>query len=258
MFNINEDAYNTKIKTAKPSVVHIVHDPFKVVADGDLRTLCKMLEDPIAPLNVNKARWSGFSLLHRAAVQGCTDICQVLIENGARINERTVWGWHTPLHLALANGWDETAKYLIIAGADIHAVNKDKENMCAFAEKRGYKLLAREFDSIAQKLEGNRRLKERRERAAELSKKNAELAALALIEEGNAAAAVAKRKELQVEGPPAQDSDNNDPLSSQSGKQSKQKKPAAKDKSPVKAKEKASKQEDPKSPNRGGDSPKRK
>ena len=246
------------MKMAKPSVVHIVHDPFKVVADGDLRTLCKMLEDPVAPLNVNKARWSGFSLLHRAAVQGCTDICQVLIENGARINERTIWGWHTPLHLALANGWDETAKYLIIAGADIHALNKDKENMCAFAEKRGYKILAREFDSIAQKLEGNRRLKERRERAAELSKKNAELAALALIEE-NAAATVAKRKELQVEVPLPQESDN-ESVSSQPGKPVKQKKTAAKDRSHAKA----SMQVEPKSPSkaaspkRGGDSPKRK
>lgn len=251
-YNVNEDAYNTKMKSAKPSVVHIVHDPFKVVADGDLRTLCKMLEDTEAPLNVNKSRWSGFSLLHRAAVQGCTDICQVLIENGARINERTIWGWHTPLHLALANGWDETAKYLIIAGADIHAKNKDKENMCAFAEKRGYKILAREFEAIALKLEGNRRLKERRERAAELSKKNAEQAALALIEEGNAAAAItAKKEQLLLEVPPEPESDTDSVLSSP---KSKKKKAAAKGKSP----EKGSKKEDPKSPKRGGDSPKRK
>ena len=196
-YNVNEDAYTTKLRTAKPSVVKVIHDPFKAVAEGDIRTLRKLLDDPENPLNVNKGRWSGFSLLHRAASQGCTDICQILLENGARLNERTTWGWHTPLHLALANGWEETAKFLITAGADIDAKNKSKEDMCAYAAKRGYKLLASEFGPIARKLEGMRKLKERNARAIEVSKRNTELAALAEIEAGNAAKLLTSKRELE-------------------------------------------------------------
>ena len=129
MYNVNEDAYSKKLKNAGKSAVKIQHDPFKVVSDGDLANLCKLLEDPENPVSVNKTRWSGFTLLHRAASQGFTDICQVLLEYGARINQRTIWGWHTALHLALANGWEETAKFLISAGANIHELNKDKEDM---------------------------------------------------------------------------------------------------------------------------------
>ncbi len=116
------------------------------------------------------------TLLHRAASQGFTDICQVLLEYGARINQRTIWGWHTALHLALANGWEETAKFLISAGANIHELNKDKEDMCDFAIKRGYKTMGQEFRATAQKLESARRMKERKQRAMEISRKNAGMA----------------------------------------------------------------------------------
>jgi hypothetical protein len=176
-YNIDEDAYKKKLSNAGKSVVKIVLDPFKVVSDGDLTNLCKLLEDPENPVSINKTRWSGFTLLHRAASQGHTDICQVLLEYGARINQRTIWGWHPPLHLALANGWEETARYLISAGANIHEKNKDKEDMCDFAIKRGYKTLGNEFRSTAIKLESARKMKERKIRALEISRRNAEEAA---------------------------------------------------------------------------------
>ena len=136
-YNINAEAYAAKMGGAKPSVVTIAHDPFKVVSDGDLETLIKLLDNAEDPVNVNKIRWSGFSLLHRACSQGHTDLVQVLVENGAKINQRSIWGWHTPLHLALSNGWEETSRYLVSAGADIHAVNKEKETACEYAIKRG-------------------------------------------------------------------------------------------------------------------------
>ena len=53
---------------------------------------------------VNKTRWSGWSLLHRAAETGQTETCQLLLINGANINSRTALGWYTPLHVCLANG----------------------------------------------------------------------------------------------------------------------------------------------------------
>jgi len=65
MYNINEDAYNKKLKQAKPSAIKIELDPFKVVSDGDLANLYKLLDDENDPISVNKTRWSGFTLLHK-------------------------------------------------------------------------------------------------------------------------------------------------------------------------------------------------
>jgi ankyrin repeat protein len=58
-------------------------------------------------------RWTGWSLLHRAAETGQTDICQILIEQGANVNSKTIRGWFSPLHLALSAGYIETAKLLV-------------------------------------------------------------------------------------------------------------------------------------------------
>ena len=51
--------------------------------------------------------------------------------------------------------------------------------MCDFAIKRGYKTLGSEFRNTAQKLESARRMRERKMRAMEVSRKNAEMAAAA-------------------------------------------------------------------------------
>jgi len=40
------------------------------------------------------------------------------VDAGAKINEKSVWGWYTPFHLALANGWEETAKWFVLNGAE--------------------------------------------------------------------------------------------------------------------------------------------
>lgn len=159
------DKYDTK--KAGPSVIKVIHEPFKVVSDGNVDLLIRLLNDEENPLQVNMSRWSGFSLLHRAASLGHTDICQVLLEAGARMNERSVWGWHTALHLAVANGWEECAKFLVTEGANIHAVNKEGLDCCDYAEKRGYRDLAREFRPAMQRLEGIRKLREKKLRAAE-------------------------------------------------------------------------------------------
>jgi hypothetical protein len=167
----NKNVYS--LKRAAKSVIHIVHDPFKVVSDGNLAVLRSMLNDTENPLNVNKSRWSGFSLLHRAASQGHTDICQVLIEAGANINQRSVWGWYTPLHLALANGWVDTAEFFVLAGADLRALSKSKEDACDYAIKRGYKQLGLEFRGTMLKLEAGMRTRNRKAKQQALSKQKA-------------------------------------------------------------------------------------
>ena len=78
--------------------------------------------DIFIQLNVNQTRWSGVTLLHRyynilmsgnkycllrlivfviyhyndrAAENGFTDCCELLLEFGANINAKTTWGWYT-------------------------------------------------------------------------------------------------------------------------------------------------------------------
>ena len=176
-----EEEAKYDLSKAKPSVIKVVHEPFKVVADGNVNLLIRMLNDEENPLRVNTARWSGFTLLHRAASQGYTEICEVLLEAGAKLNERSIWGWHTPLHLALANGWEECAKFLVTAGANIHSLNKDGLDCCDYAEKRGYRHLASEFRPQMIRLEGIRKIREKKERAAENQRKAAEAAAAAKV-----------------------------------------------------------------------------
>jgi ankyrin repeat protein len=67
------------------------------------------------------------------------------LEQGANVNERTVWGWFTPLHLALANGWKETAFFLVEKGANPEAKSKCGRNPAAYGAYRGYRQLAEEF-----------------------------------------------------------------------------------------------------------------
>jgi ankyrin repeat protein len=55
--------------------------------------------------NVNSMKWSGWTLLHRAAELGRDDIINILIDYGADPNIYSTWGWQTPLHMAL--GKDE-------------------------------------------------------------------------------------------------------------------------------------------------------
>ncbi len=178
------ERYDTK--RAGPSVIKVIHEPFKVVSDGNVDQLLRMLNDEENPLQVNMSRWSGFSLLHRAASLGQTDICEVLLQAGARINERSIWGWHSALHLAVGNGWEDCGKFLVTAGANVHGVNKDGLDCCDYAEKKGYRDLAREFRPAMMRLEGIRKLREKKQRAAENAARAAEAqAALQVLDESS-------------------------------------------------------------------------
>jgi len=130
-------------RESKGSVIPVEHDVFNVCKQGNLEVLERMITKE--GLNVNLTRWSGFTLLHRAATEGQTDVCDLLISAGARVNQRSVWGWYTPLHLALANGYEETATFLIEKGASVGAKSKNKEDCCDYAHRRGFKELAASF-----------------------------------------------------------------------------------------------------------------
>lgn len=63
-------------------------DPFWVVRNGNSDQLVKCIEQG---LNVSKVRCgSGWTLLHRAAEQGYSEICEILIQNGCDVNSQSI------------------------------------------------------------------------------------------------------------------------------------------------------------------------
>jgi len=134
----------SKSKSPYRTVQKINGDPFKAIKDGDIPLLANLMRQ--SNFNINITRYpSGWTLLHRAAEVGNTDICEILIENGAKVNQRTTWGWYTPLTLALSNGYIETAKSLLHRGADPDILTKEGKNPFDYACSRGYENLIKEF-----------------------------------------------------------------------------------------------------------------
>ena len=60
------------------------------------------------------------SPIHEAAVAGDVELVEILIENGADVDDRDVHGY-TPLLLAIQAGHTDIAKVLIAGGADVNA-----------------------------------------------------------------------------------------------------------------------------------------
>lgn len=113
-------------------------DPFIAVVRGDVVEVNEMLLS-LSRAQVNQVRsFSGFSMLHRAAQLGNTDVCELLIMHGAEINARSTRGWLTPLHLALGNGYIETAMLLLDKHAKPWLKNNLKEDAFTYGAKRGY------------------------------------------------------------------------------------------------------------------------
>jgi ankyrin repeat protein len=53
------------------------------------------------------------------------EIIALLIDHGAKLNTRDIGG-NTPLHLALMEGNEDIALYLVEQGADLKAMNSEK------------------------------------------------------------------------------------------------------------------------------------
>lgn len=65
----------------------------------------------------------GRTSLHLASSRGDTEIVELLLEAGAKVNDKNKFGW-TPLHLASRQGHIEIVQMLLKAGADPGAKNK--------------------------------------------------------------------------------------------------------------------------------------
>jgi ankyrin repeat protein len=118
-------------------------DPFLVIKRGDVKEIRQQLIN--GTLNLHVTRWSGLSLLHRAAEMGHNDLCALLVKEGIDVNIRSARGWHTPLHCALANGYIDTATCLIELGANPWRKNKAGDDAFRHGGLHGHKKICDDF-----------------------------------------------------------------------------------------------------------------
>jgi len=129
--------YKSLRPKASANVEPIKPDPFLLVKNGDIQ----VMKDHFAKgmINIHETRWSGYSLLHRAAEIGHTEMCKFLVEQGIKIDIRSAKGWYTPLHLALGNGYMDTAEYFLAHGANPWLKNKYGEDPYRYGDKKGFR-----------------------------------------------------------------------------------------------------------------------
>jgi hypothetical protein len=93
----------------------------KAVIAGDLARAQVLIK---RGANVSEACQSGWSLLHRAAVNNHPDLVELLLHHGALLEARGTISW-TVLHLACVNGCVQAIAVLLKAGADANSVTRD-------------------------------------------------------------------------------------------------------------------------------------
>ena len=148
-------------------------ETFRIIRTGNVIDLQEHFQNTsdIGKL-VKSTRWSGFTILHRAAGLGVTDICEVILNHGADVNTRSVRGWYTSLHIALANGYIDTGSLLIERGANPWTKSKYGEDAFDYGIKRGFKRVVEEFRSKIMKIEMTNNLKRHKDLLAKQESQN--------------------------------------------------------------------------------------
>eukprot|EP01038_Epipyxis_sp_PR26KG_P013715 gene13715-18397_t len=190
-------------------------DMFLTISQGDIIALIKWLDSlekqkssnddatnhsKVTAL-INKPRWSGFTLLHRAASCGQTDMCEILLRRGAQVNLRTSLGWYTPLHVALSNGYTDTAQFLIENGANPWVKSKHNEDPFEYGINNGYRKITIEFRSKIARIEMVERVKRQQLQLKTMSKDkiNKMIPTISSINSKNSSSSDANVDEIQNE-----------------------------------------------------------
>jgi ankyrin repeat protein len=81
--------------------------------------------------------WSSWTVLHRAARAGHTDLAELLIANGADVDAKTAAFLHTPLFWAVRRGHRAMAELLISMGANVNATDARASTPLHYAAMQG-------------------------------------------------------------------------------------------------------------------------
>jgi ankyrin repeat protein len=125
--------------------------PLHLAAFYGKEDAARLLLNKGAPVAARSTNQMANTPLHAAAAGKHTSIVKLLLDNGAKANDRQHGGW-APLHAAAQHGDLESAHALIAAGADVGlradnqqrpldlAVLKAQQEMVDFLEANGAKL----------------------------------------------------------------------------------------------------------------------
>jgi hypothetical protein len=96
--------------------------------------------------DVNYADEYNYTTLHASVVWGNPEIVALLLEHGARIDERAKLSGITPLLLAIRENRDAIAVLLLERGADPHQRDNDGNDAFALAKKGGNPMLMKQLE----------------------------------------------------------------------------------------------------------------
>ena len=100
------------------------------------------------PLLLNMKTREGLSCINIAAWRGDVRMVQLLLDQGAEIDDKTKWG-ETPLHHAVTFGHAPVCEALLKAGADPHTEDRLKRTPFQIAMQKGTKQVKQIFSRYA-------------------------------------------------------------------------------------------------------------
>ena len=145
----------------------MTQDCFYAVRTGNVPLTEKLLA--AGQCTVTTTRWSGVTLLHRAAGEGQTECIQLLIRHGANPAAVTHRGLDTPLHLAMGAGHESAAEALLWGGSPWHKENGAKRTPMQHAADMGFALMARRLEVSYFRIDAQRRKREQEGGASQAS-----------------------------------------------------------------------------------------
>lgn len=114
-------------------------DAFNALSDAlnaraPLAVLRAIIENHCGGPNASNPSYNNWTSLHYAAWHGHDALCQLLVANGASVNERDTYSHYTPLDWALSRGNTASAEYLETVGA-LRGVAIDKAEHFVISER---------------------------------------------------------------------------------------------------------------------------
>ncbi|KAI3387703.1 hypothetical protein SNEBB_009777 [Seison nebaliae] len=101
---------------------------FESIKENDVNEIQRILAKhcETKSFNLNNIFYQGLTPLHLSVIEGHYSICELLLKNGANVNEQDIENW-TCLHAAAAEGFTDITRLLIEYGADVTMKTIDNE-----------------------------------------------------------------------------------------------------------------------------------